>query len=56
MGAQRRCQYHFDVARLRFSQDAEELMEQGHPAELATSIALKAYRDNLRQFETWPNS
>ena len=53
MGAQRRCQHHFDVARIRFSQDAEETdLEQGHPPELATSIALKAYRDNLRQFET----
>lgn len=37
----------FDFPRMQ-----KRLMEQGHPAELATSIALKAYRDNLRQFET----
>jgi subtilisin family serine protease len=30
----------------------KKLMQQDHPPELATSIALKAYRDNLRQFET----
>jgi subtilisin family serine protease len=35
-----------------FTKMQKRLMEQGHPPELATSIALKAYRDNLRQFET----
>ncbi|SEF11067.1 Subtilase family protein [Rhizobiales bacterium GAS191] len=35
-----------------FPKMQKRLMEQGHPPELATSIALKAYRDNLRQFET----
>ena len=35
-----------------FPKMQKKLMEQGHPPELATSIALKAYRDNLRQFET----
>lgn len=33
----------------------KRLMTQGNPPELATSIALKAYRDNLRQFETLAN-
>jgi subtilisin family serine protease len=29
----------------------QSLMQAGRPAKLATSIALKAYRDNLRQFD-----
>lgn len=32
-----------------------KLMEEGRPPELATSITLKAYRDNLRQFEILAN-
>ncbi|GAU82940.1 S8 family serine peptidase [Bosea sp. BIWAKO-01] len=35
-----------------FPKMQKNLMAKGHPPELATSIALKAYRDNLRQFET----
>ena len=35
-----------------FGKMQRELMEEGLPPELATSITLKAYRDNLRQFET----
>jgi subtilisin family serine protease len=35
-----------------FPKMQKRLMEQGNPPELATSMALKAYRDNLRQFET----
>jgi subtilisin family serine protease len=37
----------FDFPRMQ-----KKLQAQGLPAELATSITLKAYRDNLRQFET----
>jgi subtilisin family serine protease len=40
----------FDFPRMQ-----KDLMTQGNPPELATSIALKAYRDNLRQFETLAN-
>src|SRR5262249_42784961 len=38
-----------------FPKMQKNLMKQGHPAQLATSIALKAYRDNLRQFEALAN-
>jgi subtilisin family serine protease len=38
-----------------FTKMQKELMTQDNPAELATSIALKAYRDSLRQFETLSN-
>lgn len=38
-----------------FPKMQKNLMTQGNPPELATSIALRSYRENLRQFETLAN-
>lgn len=40
----------FDFGRMQ-----KNLMAEGRPPELATSITLKSYRDNLRQFEVLAN-